>query len=176
MSNDQKIKTSAGKLPLDMLPLSSLAGAARVYGYGGRKYAPGNFHTADDDDIARRYVGGLLRHLMLAQNPNGLFDLAHIAALDDESGLPHIDHAICGLVMLRALLIKRGVLPLDPGIGNEPPSKTITADEPPANEWAPQMTTSRAPSREDIAMSRTLTEGAILEWTGPVENATKAGG
>lgn len=36
-------------------------------------------------------------------------------ALDAESGLPHIDHAIAGLVMLRARMCKAGALPADPG-------------------------------------------------------------
>lgn len=117
---DQKIKTATGKVPLNLIPLSALKGAARVFGYGVRKYAPGNFHTADDSEIANRYVGGFLRHLADCQRPDGLFDWESVAALDKESGLPELDHAICGLIMLRALAVKHGALPADPGEGNDP--------------------------------------------------------
>lgn len=117
---DAKIKTALGKVPLNLLPLSALKGAARVFGYGAKKYALGNFHTADDSEIANRYVGGCLRHLADCQRPDGLFDWNSVAALDKESGLPELDHAICGLLMLRALAVKHGALPADPGEGNDP--------------------------------------------------------
>lgn len=112
--SDQKIDTSANKVPLDLVPMRALVGTARVFGYGAQKYAPGNFYTADDDSIVQRYVGGVLRHLSRLQRDDGLYDMASVAALDVESGLPEIDHAICGLIMLRALAIKHGALPVDP--------------------------------------------------------------
>ena len=124
--SDQKIKAASDKVPMNLLPLRALKGVARVFGYGARKYAAGNFLTADDDKIGDRYSGGLLRHLAAAQRPDGLFDLESLAAIDDESGLPEIDHGICGLIMLRALLIKRGALSEDPGIGNDPHKTTVT--------------------------------------------------
>lgn len=117
---DQKIRTARGKVPLDLIPLGALEGCARVFGYGAKKYSRGNFHTADDDQIAQRYVGGMLRHLAACQRPDGLYDMTSLAALDAESGLPEIDHAICGLIMLRALAIKQGALPDDPGEGRDP--------------------------------------------------------
>lgn len=120
--SDQKIRTSSGKAPLNLVPLRAITGAARVFGYGAKKYAAGNYHTADDDQIANRYIGGLLRHLADCQRPDGLYDWTSIATgLDPESGLPHIDHAICGLLMLRALATKHGALPADPGAGLDPP-------------------------------------------------------
>lgn len=133
MSADQKIKTAAGKVPLQLLPLRALQGVARVFGYGARKYAKGNWHRADDAEIAERYVGGALRHLMACQRPDGTIDLAALAALDAESGLPEIDHAICGLIMLRGLAVKHGALPADPGVGLDPPSATV---QPPATREA----------------------------------------
>jgi hypothetical protein len=120
--SDQKIKTAAGKIPLDLVPLDSIKGAARVFGYGARKYARGNWYTATDDEFGGRYAGGALRHLASAQRPDGTFDFNSLASVDEESGLPEIDHMLCGLMMLRGLLIKRGVLPVDPGIGKEPPA------------------------------------------------------
>lgn len=118
---DGKIALSAGKVPLHMIPLRALKGVARVLGYGSKKYAPGNFLVASlSDGAGGRYHGADLRHLSQCQNLNGTFDNASLAAIDEESGLPHIDHMICGLVMLRAIMIKDGVLPEDPGVGNEP--------------------------------------------------------
>lgn len=114
--SDLKIKQAAGKVPLNLIPLSALKGAARVFQHGAFKYEAGNFLLATDDDVGNRYVGGFLRHVSDAQRPDGLFDLATLAALDVESGLPEIDHAICGLIMLRAILAKRGALPADPGL------------------------------------------------------------
>jgi hypothetical protein len=118
---DQKIKAAGTKVPLNLLPLRVLKGVARVFGYGAKKYAKGNWYTASDDEFADRYVGGALRHLSDAQNPDGTFDFASLAALDKESGLPEIDHLLCGLIMLRGLATKRGILPEDPGVGNDPP-------------------------------------------------------
>lgn len=112
---DKKINTAAIKAPINLVPLASIVGPSRVAEHGSIKYALGNWHQADDDDIAGRYMGGLLRHVIAAQRPDGCFDLASIAKLDDESGLPEIDHAIMGLLMLRGLAIKHGVLPVDPG-------------------------------------------------------------
>lgn len=119
--SDQKIKTAAGKVPLDLVPLQALKGAARVFQYGAKKYARGNWHSATDDEFTHRYVGGALRHLADAQNPDGTFDFKSLAATDAESGLPEVDHLICGLLMLRGLLIKRDVLRADPGVPNDPP-------------------------------------------------------
>lgn len=120
--SDLKIKAATGKVAFYLLPLRFLIGVCRVFFYGSRKYKIGNWYAADDtEEIANRYVGGFLRHLAETQQPNGTYDLSSIGALDDESGLPHIDHAICGLIMLRGLAVKHGGMMLDPGIGNDPP-------------------------------------------------------
>lgn len=133
---DQKIKTAAGKIPMNLIPLRVLKGVARVFGYGAKKYAKGNWYTATDDDFTGRYPGGGLRHLADAQNLDGTFDFASLAKLDDESGLPEIDHLLCGLIMLRGLLIKRGILPEDPGVGFEP-LKAPTVDPTAKVTWPP---------------------------------------
>ena len=111
---DKKIKTAAGKVPLQLIPLRALFGMARVRAYGDEKYAPGNWYMADDRDLAARYVGAALRHIEQMQHPCGLYTLESAAALDPESELPTIDHAICSLIMLRGLLIKLGMMPADP--------------------------------------------------------------
>lgn len=122
MSSDQKIKTAANKAPLGLIPAQAQVGPSRVYQYGARKYAAGNYYNATlEDGAGQRYVSAALRHLAEMQLPNGLHTPESLAALDPESGLPHLDHAICGLQMLRSIMVKCGALPVDPGIGNEPP-------------------------------------------------------
>lgn len=124
--SDQKIKRANGKVPLNLVPLGALKGAARVFGYGAKKYAPGNWYTADDLELCNRYAGALLRHLSDAQRPDGTFDLESLAALDHESGLPEVDHGLCGMIILRGLLIKMGALPADPGEGLDPSRAILT--------------------------------------------------
>lgn len=119
-SADFKISTAEKKVPLNLIPLRALKGSARVFQYGVKKYAKGNFLKAMVADGAfERYVGGLLRHLAATQGLDGIYS-DDIAAVDEESGLPEIDHMICGLIMLRGILTKEGVLAEDPGEGNTP--------------------------------------------------------
>lgn len=124
MSADQKIAAAAKKPPLLLIPLLYLYGVARVFAYGVKKYALGNWHRATlDDGAGERYLSATTRHMAAMQNADGTVTPASLAALDDESGLPHIDHAICGLIMLRGIMVKCGALPADPGEGKEPPKK-----------------------------------------------------
>jgi hypothetical protein len=122
--SDQKIKTASGKVPLNLIPLRSLQGVARVFEYGAHKYAKGNWYAASDDEFTERYVGGVLRHMQGAQNDDGTFDMVSLVRADLESGQPEIDHMIAGLIMLRGLLVKRGVLAADPGLVHKPAEDT----------------------------------------------------
>ena len=122
MSDDLKIKTAAGKVQLNMMALRALKGCNRVFTFGGKKYKIGNFLLATmADGAGSRYMGALLRHMADLQGLDGQFTPESLANLDPESGLPHIDHMLCGLIMLRAIMIKDGVLAEDPGEGLEPP-------------------------------------------------------
>jgi hypothetical protein len=119
MSTDHKIAAAARKPSLGLIPIKALYGMARVFGYGASKYAPGNFLLATlDDGAGERYVSAALRHLADLQGLDGLYSAESLAAIDAESGLPHLDHALCGLLMLRAILIKEHALCADPGAGN----------------------------------------------------------
>lgn len=120
MTDDLKRKTAAGKPPLQLLQLYALTGAARVREYGDSKYAPGNWlRAADEPETYQRYAGAALRHISAMQGEGGNFTAASCAYEDlpseGGSGLPHIDHAIMSLVMLRELLIHHNHLPVDPG-------------------------------------------------------------
>lgn len=121
---DSKIAAAAKKVPLNMVPLSGLKGMARVFAYGTKKHGRGNFATGTDDGAPDRYIGGFLRHVADSQKVNGVYDWESLAKLDEESGLPEIDHALCGLLMLRIIMTIKGTLPADPGEGKEPPNAT----------------------------------------------------
>lgn len=119
--SDRKIKEAKGKPPLGIIPLKALMGPSRVYQYGGIKYLPGNYYEATlQDGAGERYMSAALRHASDMQEPNGLFTPRSLATLDEESGLPHLDHVICGLLMLRSIMVKCGALPADPGQGRDP--------------------------------------------------------
>ncbi len=123
MADDMKVKTAAGKPDLALIPLTTLYGVARVFTYGSKKYERDNWKLAKDADAPRRYLSAALRHLSAMQGPVGSM------ATDDESGLPHIDHAICSLVMLRGLLALHHGAAHDPGEGKEPPGATKTIQD-----------------------------------------------
>lgn len=119
---DSKIATAFAKVGFQNVTLCELTGVARVKTYGAKKHGHGNYYNAHlDDGAAARYMGGLLRHVAAMQEPNGTWTAESITKLDDESGLPEIDHAICGLLMLRGIAVKSGAMSQDPGVGNEPP-------------------------------------------------------
>lgn len=110
---DCKVSAAARKPPLDLLPMRALYGAARAFQYGATKYAPGNYLNASlGDGAVNRYVGATLRHLTAMQCLDGQYGL--VGSLDAESGLPHLDHAIASLLMLRAIAIFGGHLSADP--------------------------------------------------------------
>jgi hypothetical protein len=77
-----------GKVALDLVPLSALEDCARVFDYGRRKYAAWNW--AKGMGWSDPY-GCLLRHMAAWFNGENN---------DPESGLPHLGHAMCNLVML----------------------------------------------------------------------------
>lgn len=130
--SDQKIKAAAGKPPMALIPARALIGAARVFAYGAKRYAPGNFLVATlSDGAGSRYISAAMRHLSEMQLPNGLHTAESLATRDEESGLPHIDHVLCGLMMLRSILTKDGALAADPGVGKDPiPVAALSSPEP----------------------------------------------
>jgi hypothetical protein len=109
---DLKIKSAEGKVPMELVPLWVLEGLARVFEYGSRKYSRWNWTQAADLEAEDRYMGAALRHYA-AMQAGGVF------ARDEESGLYHLDHLLCTLVILRGLLQLHQGMPADPGRGAE---------------------------------------------------------
>jgi hypothetical protein len=119
------VKSDAEKPRPDLLPPIALEGAAQVMAYGARKYSPHNWRGGL---AGSRLIGAALRHL---------YAWLRGEDLDPESGLPHLDHALCSLMMLRDTLAlrpdldDRGTVSLNPGKSGEwvnhcPHQETIT--------------------------------------------------
>lgn len=88
-------KTDHGKLDWSILPWDALEPVVRVFEFGAAKYERDGFRDARGDasrDIFRRIWAALFRHAVAAlKNPTGN---------DAESGLPHLAHAACCVLML----------------------------------------------------------------------------
>lgn len=130
--SDQKIKSAAGKVPFNLIPMQALAGAARCFEGGAHIYQPGNYLLAEDDveTVTARYAGAAQRHLSRMQGLHGLWSFP--SAVDEDtdqakgSFLYQLDHAISSLIMLSAILRDRGVLDEDPGMDNRIKEDRIT--------------------------------------------------
>lgn len=94
------VKLDAGKAPLDFLPLKYLAPMAWVMRGGAKKYSRGGWEQGKPEDV-QRYIAAVLRHL-------GSVEAGE--QLDQESGLPHLAHAACSMVMACGLALKHKVL------------------------------------------------------------------
>lgn len=79
---------NAGKTPFALVPLSTIKPAAAVFGYGAKKYAAWNWAKGMPWSVPYECM---LRHLeaWFRGEEN-----------DSESGLPHLGHAMCNLMML----------------------------------------------------------------------------
>lgn len=95
------VKHDTGKLRYDLYPVEAYKGCTKVITFGAEKYTPNGWK---DVKPKSRYYAALMRH-MLAQieyEDNGGIGLA----LDEESGLPHLDHAQCCLIFYREITNK----------------------------------------------------------------------
>lgn len=77
-----------GKLPLADVPRSTVEAVASVLAYGAKKYDRRNWRKGAE---WTRFAASALRHL---------FKWLDCEDLDDESGLPHLAHAMCNLAFL----------------------------------------------------------------------------
>jgi len=93
------LKFDGGKLRFDLYPIDAYKGCTQVLTFGAKKYTPNGWRSVPD--AKNRYYAALIRHLNAQKEyvDNGGKGLS----LDDESGLPHLDHAQCCLVFLREL-------------------------------------------------------------------------
>lgn len=93
MTNEIKgLKYDINKPRLSLLPPQSLWGIVDVLEYGANKYRVDNWKHVDN--ARERYFNACMRHIYAWFNGY---------ELDDESGLPHLAHAICCLIFLLEL-------------------------------------------------------------------------
>jgi len=81
-------KFDDGKLRFDLVPADSLEDVVRVFTYGSEKYGDRNWEK------------GLLWGRLFAAVQRHLWCWWRGQDVDDESGLPHLAHAACSLLML----------------------------------------------------------------------------
>jgi len=79
---------NTGKVALELVPIMAMEDCARVFDYGRNKYASWNWAKGMAWSVP---LACLLRHLSAWQAGEDN---------DPESGLPHLGHAMCNLVML----------------------------------------------------------------------------
>lgn len=90
---DQQIKSDAGKLELDLVPMQIVRDICEVRMYGTKKYGdPENWKRVE----LRRYVNALLRHTLAF--------VEDIYSADEESGIPHYKHMECNLAFISELM------------------------------------------------------------------------
>ncbi|HZT03659.1 MAG TPA: dATP/dGTP diphosphohydrolase domain-containing protein [Steroidobacteraceae bacterium] len=83
-------RMNGNKPELHQVPMWALYGVARVLMYGAKKYKPGNWAKGMPWTVVYDCA---LRHLAAWQRGE---------ENDEESGLPHLDHALCNLIFLSA--------------------------------------------------------------------------
>ena len=82
-------KYDENKSRMDLIPLDTIENVGKILGVGAQKYGENNWQELPN--FWSRYKGALLRHL-------AAIDRGEL--LDQESGLPHIDHVLCNAVFL----------------------------------------------------------------------------
>lgn len=97
IKNDQTYKQDYQKPVLTRVPVEILEAVSHVREYGCKKYGDNdNWKSVDP----QRYWEALLRHVTAAWDD--------FEAVDDESGLMHIEHVACNLAFILALTHPRG--------------------------------------------------------------------
>jgi len=92
--SEQFMKFDTGKLRYSLIPPEATKALASVLTYGAKKYKPNNWREVND---TARYVDALYRHLE-AWRAGEQFD--------EESKLPHLEHALTNIAFLIALDVK----------------------------------------------------------------------
>lgn len=86
-------KYDSGKSRPDLIPGEVLLSIGDVLAYGAKKYAPNNWQRPGTS--VNRYHAAALRHI-------AAWDAGE--EIDNESGLHHIDHALCCLIFMKWLI------------------------------------------------------------------------
>jgi len=86
------MKYDNGKAPINLVPTECIIAAAQVFGFGAQKYSEWNWRDDVDNTSYGRTYSSLQRHLMAFWSGEDI---------DPEFGLPHLDHALTQLMILK---------------------------------------------------------------------------
>lgn len=86
------VKHDQAKARFDLIPPAAEKLLADVLTFGATKYAPNNWKLLED--ASERYIAAALRHINAHRRGE---------ALDDETELPHLAHAMCCLAFILEL-------------------------------------------------------------------------
>lgn len=95
MSETKGIKHDQSKAKLDLIPMEALIGLGNVLTFGAEKYKRANWANGIEYS---RLISAALRHITAFNAGEDI---------DPESGLPHIDHALCNLAFLAWMRVHR---------------------------------------------------------------------
>jgi hypothetical protein len=104
---NEHAKDDGDKVRVDLLPFAAIEDVARVGTFGAGKYGERSWHGLS----ASRLFGAALRHLWAWWRGEDL---------DPETGLPHLAHAGCCVLMLAEQMIDR------PGSDDRPNVRNVT--------------------------------------------------
>lgn len=83
------IKYDTDKVRMELVPMSTIKHIGEILTYGAKKYSDNSWKELPN--FWQRYKGALLRHLTAIDEGE---------LIDNESGLPHIDHVLCNAMFL----------------------------------------------------------------------------
>ena len=85
-------KFDQGKPPIHLIPTKCITDAAFVFGFGAAKYGENNWRKDLNNMPYSRHYGSIMRHLLAWHSGEDI---------DPESGLPHLDHALTQMMILK---------------------------------------------------------------------------
>jgi len=95
MDGTKGVKFDADKAALDLIPLEALIGLGNVLTFGAKKYQRANWANGIEYS---RLISAAMRHITAFNAGQDV---------DPESGLSHIDHALCNLAFLAWMRVHR---------------------------------------------------------------------
>jgi hypothetical protein len=91
------MKYDQGKAPIHLIPSEAIISMANVLGFGAEKYGENNWRQDVNETTYGRTYSSLQRHLNAFWSGEDT---------DPESGLPHLDHALTQLMILKMQTIE----------------------------------------------------------------------
>lgn len=98
LGNGEFLKTDKGKPTFELLPIDLLSDVNKVLQHGAVKYGVNNWRKEEGFKYSRCY-NALLRHMLAFWGGEDK---------DIETGLSHLDHAMCNLLFLKYHLQTKG--------------------------------------------------------------------